>query len=174
MRVLLLLALLASSAAQAATAVYRWADPQGGVHFSDQPPPVDVRNVQRLDVAAGAGSPAQSYALRQAASKNPVTLYSTADCGFPCQLAQQLLVRRGIPYAAKDPSKDKSAYEALNEMFGKVNVPVLVVGDRKFNGFQEQAWDDALDAAGYPKESAHPGAAQPAPAKAAPAPSAKP
>lgn len=167
MRQLLFLVAFLPFAAQAANhQVYRWLDKQGVVHFSDQPPPADVRNVQQVNYAGGAGTPAQSYAMRQAQSKNPVTYYSTADCGFPCQLAQQLLTRRGIPYAAKDPSKEKAAYEALNKMFGKVNVPVLVVGDRKLNGFQEQAWNDALDQAGYPKESSQSGA-QPAATKTA-------
>lgn len=168
MRLLLLLAIVLPCAAQAANhQVYRWVDKGGVVHFSDQPPPPDIRNVQQVDYAAGAGAPAQSYALRQAERKNPVTYYSTADCGFPCQLAQQLLSRRGIPFAAKDPSKDKAAYDALNKMFGKVNVPALVVGDHKLDGFQEQAWNDALDQAGYPKEAA-PGNPGPAAAKPAP------
>ncbi len=166
MRMLLFLAVLFPLAALAANhQVYRWVDKGGVVHFSDQPPPPDVRSVQQVDYAAGAGAPAQSYALREAERKNPVSYYTTADCGFPCQLAQQLLTRRGIPYATKDPSKDKAAYEALNKMFGKVSVPALVVGDHKLDGFQEQAWNDALDQAGYPKESSQ-GAA--APAKPAP------
>ncbi len=162
MRMLLFLAVLFPLAAQAANhQVYRWVDKGGVVHFSDQPPPSDARGVQQVNYAAGAGAPAQSYDLRQAERKNPVSYYSTADCGFPCQLAQQLLTRRGIPYAAKDPSKDKAAYVALNKMFGKVSVPALVVGDRKLDGFQEQAWNDALDQAGYPKASAR-GATTPA------------
>ena len=165
MRMLLFLAAIFPFAALAANhQVYRWVDKGGVVHFSDQPPP-DVRGVQQVDYAAGAGAPAQSYALREAERKNPVSYYSTADCGFPCQLAQQLLTRRGIPYAAKDPSKDKAAYETLNKMFGKVSVPALVVGDHKLDGFQEQAWNDALDQAGYPKEPSQAGAA---PAKPAP------
>lgn len=168
MRPLLLLAIALPFAAQAANhQLYRWVDKGGVVHFSDQPPSPDIRNVQQVTYAAGAGTPAQSYALRQAESKNPVTYYSTADCGFPCHLAQQLLGRRGIPYAAKDPSKDKAAYETLNKMFGKVNVPALVVGDHKLDGFQEQAWNDALDQAGYPKGS---GLGIPAPAAAKPTP----
>ena len=147
-----------------ASQVYRWVDKNGQVQYSDQPPPAGVKKSEQRTIGSNVIDGQASYPLQQAMAKNPVVLYA-GQCGTLCDEARKLLDKRGIPYAAKDPSKDKAAYETLNKMFGKVSVPALVVGDHKLDGFQEQAWNDALDQAGYPKESTQGGAA---PAKPAP------
>ena len=53
-RAALALATLALALALAgAQAVYRWVDKNGKVHYSDQPPPEEVKNVQQKKLGGG-------------------------------------------------------------------------------------------------------------------------
>jgi hypothetical protein len=145
----LLLALLALSAT--AATLYRWTDAQGNVHYTDQPPPADAKNVMQKDYRGSKPEDDVSPAMAQAASKYPVTLYITQNCGVPCEQGKLHLGRRGIPFATKDPAASKEDYLALNPDGGEIRVPTLTVGDEKLIGYSETAWDAALDKAGYPK-----------------------
>lgn len=130
---------------------YRWIDSQGNVYYSDTPPPPGARQIEQVDLS---GQPVASeplpYELQRAAANFPVTLYVT-NCGEGCSSARQLLARRGIPHTELDPS-EPATHEALTKLAGGVAVvPVLQVGRQVLKGFDEQAWNDALDFAGYPK-----------------------
>lgn len=155
----------AAQSAQSAT-MYRWIDAQGKVHYTDQPPPAEVRDVTEKKLSAPAQASSQTPYTTQAAVRNfPVTLYST-QCGVTCQQARDHLKERNIPFAEKDAA-DPQVAEALQKLTGDLGVPVLVVGkSAPLKGYSRETWDTALDVAGYPKKAANPkpGAA---PAKAA-------
>jgi len=140
--------LLLPLAAQAQT--YRWLDAEGNVHYSDTPPPPGARKIERVNLpdqpAADATLP---YELQRAVANFPVRLYVT-NCGEGCSDARQLLVKRGVPHAELDPS-EPATHEELQKVAGGVMVPVLQVGREVLKGFDEQAWNAALDYAGYPK-----------------------
>ena len=92
-----LLLVLACAGAQA-QGVYRIVGPDGKVTFSDRPP-ADA-NAQPARVGAEAPSATNGelpFALRQVASRFPVTLYTGADCA-PCTAARNLLTSRGVPF----------------------------------------------------------------------------
>lgn len=144
----LLLALLAAGAAAQSAEVYRWTDKTGKVHYGDQPPvgqDAERRNVRGSSIEIDR----LPFQTRDAMQKNPVTLYAN-NCGEPCDLARQLLGRRGIPHATLNPEVPENA-DALKRLTGALQVPVLVVGVNTVRGFQAEAWDSALDQAGYPK-----------------------
>jgi hypothetical protein len=50
-----------------AQSVYRWVDKSGKVHYSDQPPPEEVKNVQQKRVGGGGSALWSSTAPRPAA-----------------------------------------------------------------------------------------------------------
>ena len=141
--------MLACIAAQAD--VYRWVDADGKVHFSDQLPPADIKQFEKIKAAGGKSSDAPlPYALQQAVNNFPVTLYSSA-CGDGCTRARQLLEKRGIPHAQADAT-DPTVQEELKKLTGgTIEVPVLKVGRDTLRGFEEGRWNTALDAAGYPQ-----------------------
>jgi hypothetical protein len=143
------LVLLLSLPAQAET--YRWVDSEGKVHYSDTPPPPAARNIKRQSSPPKPAATQQlPYELQQAAKNFPVTLYVT-DCGESCSYARQLLAKRGIPHTELDPT-DALTYEKLKKVTGGTAVvPVVLVGRQVLKGFDEQSWNAALDAAGYPK-----------------------
>ncbi len=148
---LLVLVWLLPLAGQAQT--YRWVDADGKVHYSDTPPPPSARSIERKRLSTKPGAPpVLPYELQQAASKFPVTLFNS-ECGGGCTKARQLLAKRGVPHTEFDAT-DPTAQEELKELTGgSVEVPVLRVGKQVLRGFEEGAWNRALDAAGYPKSA---------------------
>jgi hypothetical protein len=165
-------ALSVASGALVAAQLYRWVDSKGNVEYRDTPPPPDAKKVEERRIT-GTTAPAAAvpYSTQVAMKNFPVTLWAY-DCGAPCSDARAHLARRGVPYTEKDPKPDLKAFEKLT---GGNGVPVLFVGTTKLSGYLESEWDNALDAAGYPRTAApgvKPAAKPPAQAadqKAAPA-----
>ena len=150
---ILICALLFSAGASLGGNLYRWVDSEGTVHYSDQPPPPSIKDVQQKKLGANVIEGSPTYELQQAVKNFPVTLYAT-DCGAGCNKARQLLNKRGIPHNEKNPNQQPESAEALKKIAGDLLVPTLVVGDSQtLKGFEENAWNSALDAAGYPKSS---------------------
>lgn len=161
----------------AAQGVYRIVGPDGKVTYSDQPPPpaANARPVAGAPVAASSG--ALPLALRNAASRYPVTLYAGNDCA-PCDKGRSFLSARGIPFTERtvNTNDDIAAFKRLS---GATSLPMLTIGAQQLKGYSETEWTQYLDAAGYPKQSALPASYRQAAAtplveaKAAPAPVAR-
>lgn len=129
-------------AAPAAAELYRWTDSQGRVHYSDQPPPPEIKKMKRIAVPGGAsGEPGQV--------RPPVVLYS-ADCGATCEQAADYLRQRGVPFSLKNAEKDKAASDELKKRTGALEIPVLFIGESMQRGFSPSVWDKMLEVAGYP------------------------
>lgn len=150
--------------------LYRWVDQQGRVNYSDQaPPPALIKSATQRNYSGSVIEGVDSYAMRQAKERHPVTLFATPGCGVPCEQATAHLARRGIPYTSKDPTNDPEAQKALASAGGRFRVPTLFVGSEKFEGYQESTWEALLDRAGYPKQPP-PGARRPVKADKSPPP----
>lgn len=134
------------------TDFYRWVDKTGSVHYSDQAPSGHVNKLEQRKLNPNVIEGQGSYLMKNAASKNPVTLFG-GDCGPVCSNAKALLDKRGIPYALKDPQKNKADADALNALTGKMELPVLQIGTSTLKGFEPTRWNAMLDEAGYPKSS---------------------
>jgi glutaredoxin len=130
---------------------YRWVDAKGKVNYSDQPPPANIKRVEKIKATGGKPSDAPlPYVLQQAVNNFPVTLYST-ECGDPCARARALLAKRGIPYTEMDATVPAAQEELRKLTGGPLEVPVLKVGGDALRGFEEGSWNTSLDAAGYPQ-----------------------
>jgi len=153
-----LLAVAALTALPAlAQGVYRIVGPDGRVTYSDQPPPANApaRTVPGTGPAASQGAAAAlPFELRQATSRFPVTLYTSAECS-PCKTATGYLERRGIPFTEKTVESNADI-QALQRLSGETSLPLLTVGSQQLRGFFEADWKRYLDAAGYPAQSALP------------------
>ena len=140
----------------AAQQMYRWVDENGRTHITDTPPPAAAKGVRKVKPPAG---PAESvpYALQQAMKNFPVTLYTSAECVQPCAMAREHLGKRGVPFSEV---QIRDGIEELKRLAGAGEVPALKVGGAVVSGFAAQAYDGALDSAGYPRLAPR---AQPAP-----------
>lgn len=148
----IVLALAMASSLQAAQ-LYRWVDADGKVHYTDKPPPKEAKDIEKKRVRTAADAIPMPYALQQAAKTFPVTVYN-ADCGAPCDQASMLLEKRGIPHIARN-ARDPEVQADLKKVTGSqdVDVPVLQVGRNVVKGWEASQWNNALDAAGYPKSA---------------------
>ena len=152
-RLLIGAALLAAAAAGAQT-TYRWIDKSSGqTVFSDQAPPPGARQVVKQTSAAQVDDQQLPYATRQAAEKFPVTLYTTANCIEACQQARNLLNGRGIPFAEKMLKNEQEFAELARLLSSEAGVPSLLVGQQSLRGLADDAWNNLLDLAGYPKSA---------------------
>ncbi len=152
MRLLIAFGLFAF-ALSAGAQLYRWTDDSGKVHYTDTPPPANAKNVQKKGLARpgdAASATTQSYALQQAVKNFPVIIYTSKDCGNPCQKGLDFLKKRGVPFAEKVVNTQSEIDEVV-KLAGAPRVPVLVVGIVVQRDFEAQAWGEALDTAGYPK-----------------------
>lgn len=165
-----------------AQALYKVVGPDGRVTYTDRPPsgapavPAAPTGAARPatptstpDAGASATLPADArtmaawpLALRQAATKFPVTLYTAAGCG-PCEEARRLLQQRGVPYSERLVRTEEDA-RRLEQLTGARLVPAARVGRQALSGLQEQDWHGWLDTAGYPRNRMLAPNWQPAPA----------
>jgi glutaredoxin len=128
--------------------MYRWTDADGKVHYSDQPPPKEAKNVQQKKFGGNViETDTVPYSTQVAQKRNPVTLYAF-DCGDVCNQARALLRSRGIPFKELDTRVPANG-EKLKQISGGMDVPVLQLGDIVVTGFEAGRWNNALNDAGY-------------------------
>ena len=148
-----LLSLLALSFSAAAQTLYKWVDQDGKVHYSDQPPPKEVKKVEQPRLrASNIETSDLPFETQQAARNFPVTLYTTPECISECANARDLLNRRGIPFQENSVVTTEQA-DAFKKALGtdKLLFPSLIVGTQKQIGYETDIWNGMLDVAGYPR-----------------------
>ncbi len=157
MKSVLTLAVLALVTSSPSFAQYRYVAPDGTVSYSDTPPagPASHVTVTNLpDTPVVAANPQLPYALSQAASRFPVTLYTTANCPS-CDAARSYLKQRGVPYAEKTVSTDADI-AVIKRISGGDSLPVALIGSQKSLGYSQATFAGLLDDAGYPANSVLP------------------
>lgn len=150
------LAGLLALATTSAHALFKVVEPDGRVTYTDRPPQASggkVVPVNRDGTRTG-DTAALPFALRQVATRFPVTLYTATNCN-PCTMARQMLARRGIPFTERvaDSAEDREAWERI---VGGPEAPALRVGGQVLRGFNAVNWEETLDVAGYPRQSVLP------------------
>jgi len=164
---LLVLSMLVASVAWAQQ--YRWVDEKGRVHYTDTPPPPSAKNAEKKNLKGSELGQQESYEMMQATRKAPVTLYTFTECQAPCQMARDVLNKRGIPFRERQVSNQQMLDE-LQKVSGGTNVPVLVVGTQVEKTASPEAFNHALDIAGYPRAGVAKPRNQQAPPKPEPTP----
>jgi glutaredoxin len=155
---------LAFLAGAAHAQLYRWTDEKGGVHVTDTPPPASARALNRQKPRANAAETAQPstgqqptgqlpYELAVAMKDFPVALYTSPNCKQGCELARSALNKRGVPFREVQVW-DQPSTDELKKLTGADQVPTLVVGRSVHQGFRQDAYDQLLDSARYPKVGA--------------------
>src|SRR5437762_2988100 len=108
----LALAICAGAAAQEKQ-LYRYTDANGKVVYSDTPPPPNAKNVQPKRIGVNVIETKEvPLAARMASERYPVTLY-TFNCGEPCQSAEALLNKRGVPFTSVNVGQPEGAAKLM-------------------------------------------------------------
>jgi len=136
----LLLALLTTGTMAMAETLYRWVDDKGQVTYQEQPP--INKSFTREEV-----KPASGPASGTGTQKIEVVFYAVENCKA-CDLARRDLVTRGVKFSERNPEQDTDVGKALIERFGKVEVPVILVGDVSVKGYNPIWLEAELEKAG--------------------------
>jgi glutaredoxin len=147
LRLLLIIALAMLGAPGAFAQQYRWLDDKGRVHYSDTLPPPGARDVEKKKLRGNAVGAQPNYELSQAVKNSPVTLYTHPDCKDACELARNVLKKRGVPFTEVSATDD-AKLEELRRVSGTTGVPVLVVGGQVETTVSPETYNQALDLAG--------------------------
>ncbi len=144
---------LGLACAQGAVAQYKYVGPDGRVTYSDQPPPAGIRTVEqkKLGSTVASSTAALPFAVQQARTQFPVTLYTGEKC-VPCEDARNYLRNRGVPFSERTVSSNEDL-ALFKQQSPDGTVPVIAVGARRSSGFSQAAWSGLLDDAGYPQTS---------------------
>jgi glutaredoxin len=142
---------------------YRWTDEKGRRQFGDTPPP-GAKDVRKSEVVTAKPAPeALPFELTELQKNFPVTVYTAPICKEPCQLARDLLNKRGVPFNEIQVWTPETL-EQLKNAANTENVPALVVGRSALSGFDSSQYNALLDSAGYPAAGQYPARSQAAPA----------
>ena len=160
---------IAAWAAAALAQQYRWVDEKGRVHYTDTPPPPSAKSAQKKNLRGNAVGAQESFELSQAVKSAPVTLYSAPECQDLCQMARDVLNKRGIPFAEVSVT-DEAKIAELKRVSGGMRVPVMVIGAQVETNVNPDAYNRALDLAGYPRAGVAASRNQAAPPPPPPAP----
>lgn len=141
---------LAAAALTAQAQQYRWIDEKGRVQYTDTLPPASARNVEKKNLGGNAVAAQPGYALTRAMHEAPVKLYTHPICKEACELARETLKRRGVPFS-EVVATEQATVQELKDVSGGDTVPVLVVGAQVERTASVEAYNRALDVAGYPR-----------------------
>ncbi|MCB1800574.1 MAG: glutaredoxin family protein [Gammaproteobacteria bacterium] len=117
--------------ATALAEIYRWVDSNGKIHFSDRPSRAHSSKEVKLRINTYEGVSYDTASVD--VGSETVVMYSAAWCGV-CKKAKQYFAEQGIEYEEHDVEKSSQGKAAYKRLGGK-GVPIILVGDRRMNGF---------------------------------------
>lgn len=134
-----------SLAAQGGT-LYRWVDEAGHVTFQETPPPSSVKKVDEVEWRS------DNRVTKKAVQLPTVSVYVIDDCD-DCKQLIETLAKWAIPFVRYNPIGSPEISDRMQSMFGKVEVPIITIGDSIVRGFNIPWLRSELTAAGFePKE----------------------
>lgn len=148
--ILLALILMVSVPAAMAERLYKWTDSSGRVTYHDTPPQGSGYHVEEKRMRGNAVYGGDDNPNTEAASKNPVVLYSVPKCNT-CDLARTYLQKQKIPFKEINVVSDPKLQQQLKKASGSLSVPTIMVGKKVMKGYLQSLLEGELTAAGYTK-----------------------
>jgi len=118
-------------AAVNADQIFKWVDDNGKVHFTDMPP--NDQETEQVQLRINSYSATELLEMDEASSSDKVIMYGTDWCTY-CDKAKNYFVAKHIPFVEYDIEKDSTARREYDRLGGR-GVPVILVGDKRMNGF---------------------------------------
>jgi glutaredoxin len=96
--------------------------------------PVVIKGMEENKVDVTEVKPIEKKVQRRKIPK--VTIYTTPTCGY-CRLAKAFFKENKVSYTEYDVSQPSDGREQFDEMGGR-GVPLIMVGERRFDGWNEE------------------------------------
>ncbi len=122
--------------------VYRWTDENGKVHFADKPSTSHSSETVELRINT---YEAVTYDTSSMDVGKKVIMYSASWCGV-CVKAKRYFKEKGIQYTEYDVEKSAKGKSEFKKLGGG-GVPVILVGDRRMNGFSIESFEKLYESA---------------------------
>ena len=120
----------------ACSEVYRWTDENGKVHFADKPSTSHSSETVELRINTYEGV---TYDTTNIDVGKKVIMYSASWC-VVCVKAKRYFKKKGINYTEYDVEKSAKGKREFKKLGGR-GVPVILVGDRRMNGFSIESFE---------------------------------
>lgn len=137
MRIASLILLILFSAASHAE-IYKWIDEQGRVHYGDSPKATDSASIVDVKINSYKHVSYDNIDFYSSSNAKQVVMYGTSWCGF-CKKARNYFKQQGISFVEYDIESDSAAKRDYDSL-GATGVPVILVGDKRMNGFSEEGF----------------------------------
>ncbi len=124
--------------------LYKWVDNNGKIRYGDSPPENvklrkmtgKVSSINSVSVEPFVYDP--SLAAKRKKSRS-VIMYSTSWCKY-CKQAVRYFRQKKIPFIEYDIEKSAKAAREFKKLRGR-GVPVILIGNRRMNGFDIKAFN---------------------------------
>jgi glutaredoxin len=124
--------------------LYKWVDKNGKIHYGDSPP--DNVKLKKItgNVSSFTSVSVEPFVydpknITKRKTSKSVVMYSTSWCGY-CKKAARYFRQKKIPFTEYDIEKSAKAANEYKKLRGR-GVPVILIGDRRMNGFSVKAFD---------------------------------
>jgi len=124
--------------------LYKWVDKNGKIHYGDSPP--DNAKLKKItgNVSSFTSVSVEPFVfdpnnITKRKTSKSVVMYSTSWCGY-CKKAARHFRQKKIPFTEYDIEKSAKAANEYKKLRGR-GVPVILIGDRRMNGFSVKAFD---------------------------------
>ena len=117
--------------------IYRWVDDKGKVHFSDKPSTVHSSEEVKLKINT---YEVVTYDSSSFDVGKKVVMYSASWCGV-CKKAKRYFEEKGIKYTEYDVENNAKGRAEFKRL-GAKGVPVILVGNRRMNGFSIDGFEN--------------------------------
>lgn len=122
--------------------IHQWVDENGKTHFGDKPP-INA-NTTIIEVEINTYESPNTEALKALLNpKEQVVMYSAEWCGV-CKKAEQYFKKNKIKFKEYDIEKSNKGKRDYKKLEAK-GVPVILVGDKRLNGFSEEAFESLYE-----------------------------
>ena len=119
--------------------IYQWVDENGVTHFGDNPPASSEYTTPEVKINSYTSAYVEDNLSTTGSSANTVVMYGTSWCTY-CKKAKTYFEAKGIKYREYDIEKSPSARRQYDKLDGR-GVPVILVGDKRMNGFSVEAFE---------------------------------
>ena len=126
--------------------IYQWTDSEGNRHFGDRPPagtePVTIQ-LPRVNTFRGVTTGELPAWARHTPGDRAVVIYTAEWCGV-CKQATRYFRQADIPFREYDIEKSNRGRRDFSRLQAR-GVPVILVGERRMNGFSRQRFHSLYD-----------------------------